>query len=219
MSIKELERILASDLNIGHYYLLNVINFGGDIDSKNTLINGWINALIKRNLILIINDKYELTQKGKEEFFSIIENTSDFVNIEVLPVITKIVNNQTLEQFSKTLHSKIIDKIKELTNGKANFRNPSGKMLNSSEIELHDRLTSFFKKYKNVDAPYDKIEKVILKYTEEAITCTNRYAVRILFFIWNEKNGGKISEMLERIENLADDIEVKKEIANTKQLF
>ena len=217
MSIKELERILASDLNIGHYYLLNVINFGGDIDSKNTLINGWINALIKRNLILIINDEYKLTQKGKEEFFNIVETKNNFIdNTEIIS--TKRITGPTLEQFCITLHIKIVNKIKELT-GKANFRNPSGKMLNSSEIELHDRLTSFFKKYKNVDAPYDKIEKVILKYTEEAITCTNRFAVRILFFIWNEKNGGKISEMLERIENLADDIEVKKEIANTKQLF
>ena len=219
MSIKMLERVLSSELSLGHVYLLSLIKLKNSVETNNILINGWLNALIKKNLIIRANNNYELTEKGKEDLSAITHISSSTVEERQEKETIEIKNDlRTLSEFSAHLHTKIVERIKKLTD-KSNFKNPSGKMLNSSVIELHERLIGFFKKYKNVDAPYDKIERAILKYVEDTCTGNNKYAVRIIFFIWNEKNGGKISEMLERIENLEDEVvEVKKQI-NTKELF
>lgn len=235
MNIKELEKVLNSELNLGHYHVLSLIHCKNDIETENQLINGWINALHKRGLIVSINDNYELTEKGKEELINIIGKTEfiqtnkEFLKDNKIFSITKtdqkissvtcIVKQQTLEQFAEQLHVKITAKIKELTN-KNNIRNTSGKMLHSNSADFKNRLESFFKKYKKVNAPYDKIERVLLKYTEDVCTGERKFAPTILYYIWkqNEKDG-LISEMLGAIENLGDEKEEIKEIINIKELF
>jgi len=222
MSIKELEKILNSELNLGHFYVLNLIHCEHDIETNNQLINGWINALVKKGLIIYINNTYELTEKGKEQIFNIIKE-NDFVKItKLITDLDKSIEKKlNLEEFAIELHSKIVNKIEKLT-GKTSFKNPSGKMLNSSVMELTDRFEGFFKKYKKANAPFDKIEKVILKYVEDAITGVVKYPIRIIFYIWNEKNGGKISEMLGAIENLTEETketEITKKVINTKEHF
>ena len=93
---------------------------------------------------------------------------------------------QRVLSFSKSFlqkcsRNKIISIIEKHT-GKKSFINTSGKPLNSSVKELTERLIKFFEKYGNI--PFNKIEKAILKYTEEVITGKIKYAQRILFFIW-----------------------------------
>ena len=122
--------------------------------------------------------------------------------------------------FCAQLHTKIQDKIFELTN-KKHHTNPSGKALNSSLKELTDRFISFFKKFGNVK--YELIEKAVLKYTADAVNRKMKYPVRIIFFIWNEKNGSVTSEMLQYIDEIKDEGYTeetgKRIIVDTKKMF
>jgi DNA-binding PadR family transcriptional regulator len=198
------------------------------METKNTLINGWLNALAKKDIVVKINDEYEITEKGKELLFNVTGNV-DFVHnntvftkheqAEIMNKPTQIIEKQTLDEFSTQLHTKITAKIKELT-GKNNIKNPSNKMLHSGIADFKNRLIGFFKKYKNVNAPFNKIETILLKYTEDVCNGIRKYPVTLLYYVWNEKNGGVISEMLEAIENLDDNnTETIKQTINIKDHF
>jgi len=210
MNIRILERILDNNLDVGQYYVLSLIHNELPINTLIQKIIGWKNALVKKDLILDINNVCSLTEKGIEIF--------NIINSDTLVIEIPLKQAENFDTFCINVHNSIQERIIELT-GQKNRKNKSGKMLHSPLSEFKIRMEGFFKKYGKIH-DYKKIKKALLNYTEEACLGKNPYALRLIYFIWNEKNGGVVSEMLSTMENISDIEETPKElISDTRKLF
>ena len=209
-------KLIEKKFDVHQYILLRFVK-----DKENTLqleedikIKGWMNALCKRGYLFYVNNAYSITNKG-ESLLAVIENKEcpiEKANTE----IAKVVISADFNTFSKDLHSSIEQIILKLTNRK-NYINPSGKLLNSSEKELSERLVGFFKRYgSNID--FEDIKIHVLNYVERTINKDIKFPIRLVYYIWNEKNGGVTSELYDDIQNIEIEC-VKKEKVNTKDLF
>lgn len=213
MTKETIKRIFDSNIDVGHYFVLRLLNSGETLEelSKIQKIRGWREALIRKQLLVEINGEYIVSERA--------HNILKFIHPENEPQSEETIEQEktTFDDFIKSLHANIQSVIYEITKKKT-FTNPSGKQLSSSEKELKDRLMVFFKKFGDVD--YKLIEKAILRYTKEAVTSKIKYPIRLIYFIWNEKNGSTVSEMMGYIETFQDDVEDKpKSIINTKEHF
>lgn len=220
MNKEQLKKVFANDLDIGHYFVMKYIQAKDNINDLWQIqkIRGWREALIRKNLLSEINGEFVLSDKA-----NIILTDIDSSIISIVSVDDNeddIVPETPFVDFCAQLHEKIQNKIFELTK-KKHHTNPSGKALNSSLKELTERLIGFFKKFGNVK--YELIEKAVLKYTVDAINRKMKYPIRLIFFIWNEKNGSVTSEMLQYIEEIEDDgyeeETTERKTVNTKDLF
>ena len=207
-------KIINEKLNIHDYLILNYIDNNDlmNLLEQNEKIKGWIGALIKKGLVYYINNVYSLTKKSKlllDHFNGL------FPVIDINTIILE--NNISFQDFVTKLHNDIEITILKVT-GKKNFRNFSGKLLNTNLKELTERFEGFFKRYGNKIA-YKDIEKCVMDYINKTISKENKYAVMLTYYIWNEKNGSKTSELYNDIQNLQEEIIKEKELINTKQLF
>jgi len=157
----------------------------------------WKNALIKKNLLIEINNEIVLTERAKE-ILEYIEGTE-----EAPVIILKEEKKESFEEFVTDLYNCIENKIFTLT-GKKNFKNRSTKFLKSPKKDLAERLELFFKKGYKVD--YQLIKKALLQYAEEAITGKNPYSLTLEYFIIKKLTDGTYkSEMLSFIEMMEDE--------------
>lgn len=201
------KHLLNKGIDVSQYLLLSYFNTNIDIQDllKNVRVVATVSVLEKKGyLVKLGNNLYNLTQKGKDLF--------EKVTVQPDKIDEKVsVKTDWIEQ----LHTEIEELIKKNT-GSKNFTNPSGKKLNSSVTELNVRFASFFKKYGFQDIT--KIKNSILKYVNDATTGKIKYPIRIIYYIWNEKNGSVVSEMMDNFDDEIETEEIKKSI-NTKSLF
>lgn len=222
MNKEQLKKVFASDIDIGHYFVMKYIQNKLDINDLWQIqkVRGWREALIRKNMLSEINGEFVLSDKANKIMLDIDELGGVIKQIAIDDEGDDVIPETPFVDFCAQLHTKIQAKIFELTK-KKHHTNPSGKALNSSLKELTDRLISFFKKFGNVK--YELIEKAILKYTADAINRKMKYPVRLIFFIWNEKNGSVTSEMLQYIDEMEDDgyteESTERKVINKKDLF
>lgn len=216
MTIELLKKIYESEMDVGHYLVLHFISQGENNESELWTIKkmkGFRDALLKKNAISEINKEYIISDDYKNLLSLIKEDEKEITH----PVNKKEITIYPFEEFCTDIHSLIESTIQKHTKRK-NFKAKSGKMLNSSKMEIKERLVGFFKKFPPVD--YELIKRAIVKYTEEAVTGGNKYPVRIIYFLWTEKNGSIVSELLDYINDLNDEgLIEEKEIIDVKKLF
>lgn len=201
---EKFKHLLNKGIDVSQYLLLSYFNTNIDIQDllKNVRIVATVSVLEKKGyLVKLGNNLYNLTQKGKDLLKDETEQEIQIVSVKT----------DWIEQ----LHTEIEELIKKNTGSKS-FTNPSGKKLNSSVTELNIRFASFFKKYGFQDIT--KIKNSILKYVNDATTGKIKYPIRIIYYIWNEKNGSVVSEMMDNFDDEIETEEIKKPI-NTKSLF
>lgn len=198
------KNLLEKGIDVSQYLLLSYFNCNIDVKDllQNVKVKGMVTVLEKKQYLMKIGqDLYEVTQKGKDLF----KQKDEGVNEEVKESVNWI----------QKLHTEIKELIKKNT-GSESFTNPSGKKLNSSVTELSIRFASFFKRYGLQDTT--KIKNSILKYVNDTTTGKIKYPIRIIYYIWNEKNGSVVSEMMDNFDDEIETEEIKKPI-NTKSLF
>lgn len=198
------KHLLNKGIDVSQYLLLSYFNTNIDIQDllKNVRIVATVSVLEKKGyLVKLGNNLYNLTQKGKDLLKDETEQEIQIVSVKT----------DWIEQ----LHTEIEELIKKNTGSKS-FTNPSGKKLNSSVTELNIRFASFFKKYGFQDIT--KIKNSVLKYVNDATTGKIKYPIRIIYYIWNEKNGSVVSEMMDNFDDEIETEEIKKPV-NTKSLF
>lgn len=221
MNKEQLKKVFANDIDLGHYFVMKYIQNKMDINDLWQIqkVRGWREALIRKNMLSEINGEFVLSDKANIIMADIDESAGIIIQI-VDADDDDVIPETPFVDFCEKLHEKIQNKIFELTK-KKHHTNPSGKPLNSSLKELTDRLISFFKKFGNVK--YELIEKAVLKYTADAVNRKMKYPVRLIFFIWNEKNGSVTSEMLQYIDEIKDEGYAEETgeriIINKKDLF
>ena len=198
------KHLLNKGIDVSQYLLLSYFNTNIDIQDllKNVRIVATVSVLEKKGyLVKLGNNLYNLTQKGKDLLKDETEQEIQIVSVKT----------DWIEQ----LHTEIEELIKKNTGSKS-FTNPSGKKLNSYVTELNIRFASFFKKYGFQDIT--KIKNSVLKYVNDATTGKIKYPIRIIYYIWNEKNGSVVSEMMDNFDDEIETEEIKKPV-NTKSLF
>ena len=195
MEIHKFKELINKGIDVSQYLLLSYFNLNLDLKDllNNVRIISIISILEKKQLLEKIENNYQITLKGKSLLNEEFKKDSNWV---------------------EELHKEIEELILKNT-GSKNFTNPSGKKLNSSITELNIRFASFFKKYGFQDI--SKIRNSILKYVNDATTHKIKYPIRIIYYIWNEKNGSVVSEMMDNFDDVMEE-EIKKPI-NTKSLF
>ncbi len=195
MEIHKFKELINKGIDVSQYLLLSYFNLNLDLKDllNNVRIISIISILEKKQFLEKIGNNYQITLKGKSLLNEEFKKDSNWV---------------------EELHKEIEELILKNTGSKS-FTNPSGKKLNSSITELNIRFASFFKKYGFQDI--SKIRNSILKYVNDATTNKIKYPIRIIYYIWNEKNGSVVSEMMDNFDDVMEE-EIKKPI-NTKQLF
>lgn len=195
MEIHKFKELINKGIDVSQYLLLSYFNLNLDLKDllNNVRIISIISILEKKQFLEKIGNNYQITIKGKSLLNEEFKKDSNWV---------------------EELHKEIEELILKNTGSKS-FTNPSGKKLNSSITELNIRFASFFKKYGFQDI--SKIRNSILKYVNDATTNKIKYPIRIIYYIWNEKNGSVVSEMMDNFDDVMEE-EIKKPI-NTKQLF
>ena len=182
MEIHKFKELINKGIDVSQYLLLSYFNLNLDLKDllNNVRIISIISILEKKQFLEKIGNNYQITLKGKSLLNEEFKKDSNWV---------------------EELHKEIEELILKNTGSKS-FTNPSGKKLNSSITELNIRFASFFKKYGFQDI--SKIRNSILKYVNDATTNKIKYPIRIIYYIWNEKNGSVVSEMMDNIDDVME---------------
>ncbi len=108
-----------------------------------------------------------------------------------------------------------IEKLLILTEGKAQYKNPSGKYYKPTCQMFRHRIATFIKKFGINDI--EGIKRACIKYTKSVLSGEIKYPVTLEYFIYKSGTNGLISEMTNWMEE--EEIKEPEKIENTKALF
>jgi DNA-binding MarR family transcriptional regulator len=181
------KELINKGVDITQYLLLHFLNCNIDLKDVNVKILGKLLVLEKQRMINRLGDIWEITEKGKQLLGQERRET---------PVVLQ-------QDWVEELYEQIEAAIFKNT-GKKQYINPNtGKPLKPSLQEFKARIALFFKKFGEQDQ--EKIKKTLLKYIKEVTSGKIKYPMKLVYYIWNEKNGSISSEMLDNFEE--EDVE------------
>lgn len=199
MTFSRFKQLINKGVDITQYLLLQYLNLNLDLKDVDVKLMGKLLVMEKQILITRLGDMWTVTDKGKQ-----------LLEIEVVeqPVV---IQQNWVEQLYKDIEAVIVKN----TEKKQYINSNTGKPLKPSLQEFKVRMLLFFKKFGNQDV--EKIKKTLLKYVKDVTTGKIKYPMKLVYYIWNEKNGGISSEMLDNFEE--EDIEEQLQPISTKNLF
>lgn len=199
MTFSRFKQLINKGVDITQYLLLQYLNLNLDLKDVDVKLMGKLLVMEKQRLITRLGDMWTVTDKGKQ-----------LLEIEVVeqPVV---IQQNWVEQLYKDIEAVIVKN----TEKKQYINSNTGKPLKPSLQEFKVRMLLFFKKFGNQDV--EKIKKTLLKYVKDVTTGKIKYPMKLVYYIWNEKNGGISSEMLDNFEE--EDIEEQLQPISTKNLF
>jgi len=201
MEFSKFKELINKGVDITQYLLLQYLNCNIDIKeiSENTKVLSKLIVLQRKRMVDKLGNIWVITSKGKQ---LLGEETIE------IPVIQQ---NDWVEELYKQIETVIVK-----NTGKKQFINPNtGKPLKPSLQEFKGRIALFFKKFGNQDV--EKIEKTLLKYVKDVTSGRIKYPMKLVYFLWNEKNGSISSEMLDNFEET--ETEEQLQPISTKNLF
>jgi hypothetical protein len=197
--MSNIEQLFASGLDFNHLYILQNLNNLPDINK----IIGWYELLKKRDYI---SDDGILTEKGNFIISLFLKNQENCNNTEMLNIINKneqIIENkqQTFSQWVAALHTKLENKIIELTGSKNVNITVNGVKYPylCNVVDLEGKLKKAIGRYKMEDL--NRIEKCLLKHCE----IRNK---KLLMYIYREK-GDASSDLALDYDNYVEEVESK----------
>jgi hypothetical protein len=180
------KELINKGVDITQYLLLHFLNCNIDLKDISPKILGKLLVLEKQRMITRLGDIWEITEKGRE-----------LLNLQ--PKQEVVLQQNWVEELYEQIEAVIVK-----NTGKKQYINPNtGKPLKPSLQEFKARIALFFKKFGQQDQ--EKIKKTLLKYIKEVTLGKIKYPMKLVYYIWNEKNGSISSEMLDNFEE--EDVE------------
>ncbi len=199
MTLNLFKQLINKGVDITQYLLLQYLNLNLDLKDVDVKLMGKLLVMEKQRLISRLGDMWVVTPKGKQLLE--IEEQSEPVTIQ----------QDWVEQLYYDIEAVIVKN----TGKKQYINNNTGKPLKPSLQEFKARMLLFFKKFGNQNV--EKIRKTLLKYVKDVTTGKIKFPMKLVYYIWNEKNGGISSEMLDNFDE--EDIEEQLQPISTKNLF
>jgi len=200
--IENISKSLEKGLTIQQYIYLLCISDGCIYLFPDSYFENKGENIVLTNLELITFDKnYQITPKGKA-LLQEIEGVKEEVS--------KKVDNKYEE-----LHKKLQNKLIELTGSKQKTLNKKYSFLCNSQ-DLASKLSKVIKKYKLNN--WNKIESLLLQHIINSYKANWEYVLLIEYYI-EKNNSSKLATDYDNFEDKQEEIEVKIEPKDIKNLF
>lgn len=194
MEINKFIELMNKSVNITDYLIMSYLKENPDnqkILDGSLKVYGHISDMCERGL---------LTEK---------EN-GDYV------ILQNLVKEEVKEDDWVTKLYSDIEKLLIQSEGKAQYKNPSGKFYKPTLQMFRHRIATFIKKFGINDI--EGIKRACIKYTKSVISEEIKYPVTLEYFVYKSGPNGLISEMTNWMEP-EEEIKEPEKVENTKALF
>ena len=192
ISTSKFKKILNSGIDVTHYFILNYIDNNIDFKElcKNVKVLGNLTLLVSKGYLIKIKDGYSITQLGKNLLTTLEEENKEDV----------VIKNFDFTEYCKNLLESLKSVIKSKIQ-KTNVKLYGNHYFLPGLTEFSQRLSDFCKKYKFSD--YEKMEKVLKKYTKECFPLGDKKPKTLKYYILEQNSKG--SQLLSDIENFEEE--------------
>lgn len=130
-------------------------------------------------------------------------------------ILIDLCKEEKQEDWISKLYSDI-EKLLIQSEGKAQYKNPSGKFYKPTLQMFRHRVVTFIKKFGISDV--EGITRACIKYTKSVLSGETKYPVTLEYFVYKSGTNGLISEMTNWMEK-EEEVEEVKKVENVKSLF